>query len=201
LGMLFVLLCAACKQPTIVYDSGEETLQIPETEISKEENETVLEQNTVEKETAEQLTMVCVYVCGEVQVPGVYEIPAAARVVDAVEAAGGMTEAADTEYLNLAETITDGQKIKVPSREEAEELEASERRQEKENQKTKDGRVNINTATKEELMTLTGIGESKARDILEYREKHGGFSNTEELMQIPGIKSGVFQKIKDKITV
>ena len=137
---------------------------------------------------------VFVYVCGEVKSPGVYELPEGSRIVDAVEAAGGMTEAASGTWLNLAEPVSDGQKIEVPSETEAAELE-------KEQQEAQSGLVNLNTASAEELMTLTGIGESKAEAILSYREEHGGFEKPEELMEIPGIKEGVFEKIRDQVTV
>ena len=126
--------------------------------------------------------------------PGVYELPEGSRIVDAVEAAGGMTEAASGTWLNLAEPVSDGQKIEVPSETEASELE-------KEQQEAQSGLVNLNTASAEELMTLTGIGESKAEAILSYREEHGGFEKPEELMEIPGIKEGVFEKIRDQVTV
>ena len=68
-------------------------------------------------------------------------------------------------------------------------------------QGTADGRVNLNRASKEELMTLPGIGEAKAEAILQYRTEHGGFGSIDEIKQISGIKDGVFEKIKDKITV
>ena len=70
-----------------------------------------------------------------------------------------------------------------------------------EEKEAESGLVNLNTASAEELMTLTGVGEAKARAILDYREEHGGFQKPEDLMEIPGIKEGVFQKIKDQITV
>ena len=137
--------------------------------------------------------VICVYVCGEVHAPGVYELPESARVVDAVEAAGGMTEEASDTWLNLAELLSDGQKIEVPS--------GSRRKSLEEEKEAETGLVNLNTASAEELMTLTGVGEAKARAILDYREEHGGFQKPEDLMEIPGIKEGVFQKIKDQITV
>ena len=135
-----------------------------------------------------------VYVCGEVKAPGVYELSEGSRIVDAVEAAGGMTEAASGTYLNLAEPVSDGQKIEVPSKAEAAQMEERE-------QEAQSGLVNLNTASAEELMTLTGIGESKADALLSYRAEHGGFEKPEDLMEIPGIKEGVFQKIKDQVTV
>ena len=114
-----------------------------------------------------------------------------ARVTDAIEAAGGMTEEAAREFLNLAALLVDGQKLYVPTIDEA--------MQEK--QSSADGKVNINTADAGELMSLSGVGEAKAEAIIRYREEKGGFRSIEEIMSIEGIKEGVFQKIKDKISV
>ena len=207
---VLLLFCAGCKRKAVVYDSGEEAVEAftqDSTDILESVSSQVEHASDAEDEDvfgtqdAERITLVCVYVCGEVNHPGVYELPLDARVNDAIEAAGGMTDAAAGTYLNLAEKISDGQKIEVPSEEEAEDLEAAAKEQEETARAQESGLVNLNTATAEQLMTLTGIGEAKANDILEYRETHGGFSSVEELMEIPGIKSGVFQKIKDKITI
>lgn len=135
-----------------------------------------------------------VHICGEVKNPGVYELPEGSRIFEAVEAAGGFTERAAEASLNLAQMISDGMQIVILSLEEAEEKAQAEREQ-------ADGIVNINTASKEQLMTLTGIGESRAEDILRYREESGGFQSIEEIMQVPGIKESAYRKIKDSITV
>ena len=142
----------------------------------------------------EQPALWAVYVCGQVRNPGVVYLPEDARVVDAVEAAGGLTEDADAEYINLAARVSDGEKLFIPNVQEAEVL----RKQEEE---TLAGYVNINTADKEALMTLPGIGESKALDILDYRETHGSFTRKEDLMNVSGIKESLFGKISDKIIV
>ena len=144
-----------------------------------------------------------VHICGEVVSPGVYELEDGSRVFQAIERAGGFTDRAAAEYLNMAERIKDGMKIVVLSREEAEAAKARgelslSREASPEIQKTK---VNLNTATKEELMNLRGIGEAKADDILQYRESHGGFQKIEDIMKISGIKDAAFQKIKEDITV
>ena len=202
-----VFLCACflcgfltgCQEAAVLYDSdGSVEEFLPEESSASGESgggrEAVSEEGG-EATAAEPATQtLCVYVCGEVKSPGVYELPEGSRIVDAVEAAGGMTEAASGTWLNLAEPVSDGQKIEVPSETEASELE-------KEQQEAQSGLVNLNTASAEELMTLTGIGESKAEAILSYREEHGGFEKPEELMEIPGIKEGVFEKIRDQVTV
>lgn len=203
LGMLLTLLLSGCKNTALLYDSmaeSEEQTQeedaLSETPLSGDASESgsISEGASLEGSGESSSSPVFVYVCGEVEKPGVYELQEGDRVVDAVEAAGGMTGEASDTWLNLAELISDGQKIEVPSREQAEEL--AKVREEEES-----GLVNLNTASEEELMTLTGIGEAKAREILNYREEHGGFQKPEELMEIPGIKEGVFLKIKDQITV
>ncbi len=180
LFLLTSILCG-CGKKAVLYEhtAGEETADTVQTEA--EENE-------------ELTASVWVYVCGEVASPGVYELPEGSRITDAVEAAGGMTEDAAGTYLNLAQLVSDGQKIEVPSAEEAKALtEAAE--------VSASGVVNLNRATEAELMTLPGIGESKAKEIIRYRESKGGFQKPEDLMNISGIKEGVYNKIKDQITI
>lgn len=145
-----------------------------------------------------------VFVCGEVCKPGVYSLDAGSRMMDAVEAAGGYTKDAYENYLNLAGLIEDEQKIYVPSKEEVEvSLSTGEIIEPSISMGEADlsGKIELNSATKEELMTLTGVGESKANKIIEYRETSGPFKKPEEIMQIPGIKEGMFSKIKDSIYV
>lgn len=139
-----------------------------------------------------------VHVCGEVAHPGVYSLRAGSRLYEVIEAAGGMTDAAAGESLNQAAWAEDGQQIYVPSKEEV----MQERTvQGTESQNLDDGKINLNTASKEELMTLNGIGEAKATAIITYREEHGGFQTVEELMEVEGIKEGVFNKVKDQIKI
>ena len=105
------------------------------------------------------------------------------------------TEDADTQYLNMAEQIKDGSRIIVYSKEEAASAKQTVHEEQEENV------VNINQADKNTLMTLPGIGESKADAIIRYREEHGNFTAIEDIMNISGIKQGAFDKIKDFITV
>lgn len=143
----------------------------------------------------EDLPACFVHICGAVKEPGVYALSQGSRIYQAVELAGGFLPEAEESSLNLAAPISDGMKITVLTKEEAKALSGEEPSD------GAGGKVNINTAGKEELMTLKGIGESRAGDIIAYREKHGRFSAIEEIMQVPGIKDGAFQKIKDDITV
>ncbi len=160
-------------------------------------------------DSEQQTDMGYVHVCGAVCHPGVYRITDGMRVFEAIEAAGGFAADADTSWLNQAERLTDGQQLYVYTKKEMQLLRDSEAvsaipflqdGQEKASA-AGDGRVNINTAEREELMTLDGIGEKKADSIIRYREENGGFSSIEEILEIPGIKDAVFSNIKDQITV
>ena len=131
-----------------------------------------------------------VYVCGEVVTPGVYELPTGSRIKDAIESAGGLTDAADDTAVNLAAILKDQEKIVIPLKGAAGDAKA-----------TGSGLLNINTATKDQLMKLPGIGEAKADSIISYRESKGGFKNIDELQKVEGIKSGVYNRIKDSISV
>ena len=138
--------------------------------------------------------MIYVYVCGAVRDPGVVEVPEGSRAEEALRLVGGMTVEADPFYVNLAETVTDGQKLYFPTLEEAETLEA-------EVKATAEGLVNINTASAEELCALPGIGASRAADIVRYREQNGAFQTKEDIMKVSGIKQNAYDKLCDKITV
>ena len=144
-----------------------------------------------ESVTEDEAVEVIVYVCGHVNVPGVYALPESARVIDAVEAAGGLDSAAAADRFNLAAPVHDGEQIYIPSEDEIGQQTAD----------PGDGRVNINTAGADLLKTLPGIGASKADSIVAYREEHGYFETIEALMRVPGIKDGVYERIEDLITV
>lgn len=135
-----------------------------------------------------------VYICGEVEKPGVYELPEGSRLYELLQRAGGYTELAAADVLNQAELLHDSQKIVVQSVNQA----ASETPEAAENDTD---RININTADIVKLQQLSGIGQSRAADIIEYREKNGPFVQVEDIMKVPGIKEGMFSKIKDQITV
>ena len=151
-------------------------------------------------------TKISVYVCGCVKNPGVYELKEGSRIKDAIEAAGGMTDAAHQTCLNQALKIADEDVIRVPTQESGEDiliLEEGERdmcRAMAEAGLEPTG-IDINSADKNTLMTLPGIGESKAEAIIAYRKKHNGFSAKEDLMEVSGIGPGVYEKLEERITV
>lgn len=135
-----------------------------------------------------------VYVCGAVKEPGVVALPQGSRCNDALEAAGGFAEDAAKEAVNLAELVTDGMQLYFPSREEADASKSAA-------MEAQAGLVNINTSGVEGLCTLPGIGESKAKAIISYREKNGNFGAAEDIMKVPGIKESAYNQMKDYITV
>ena len=143
-------------------------------------------------------TKIPVYVCGAVNSPGVYYVSSTALKQEALDLAGGFTEDAAVDYINLAETVVSGEKIYFPY---IYELQDGYNMQPEQPDSGSSRYININTATKEQLMTLPGIGESKAEAIIKYREKNGPFQNIQDITKIPGIKEGVYNNIKDHIVV
>ena len=171
---------------------------LPKKEEAVEESEavvtTVLAEKTEENTTQE--TVIFVDIKGAVKKPGVYQMKVGDRVKDALDAAGGLTVEADSQKVNLAQRVEDQMVIVVPKvGEEAEEIPAGETRKEA----TKEGKVNINTATVEELKTLKGVGEKKAEAIIEYRKKNGSFKTKEDLMKVRGIGKKLFESFEERI--
>ena len=169
--------------------------------------------------SSEETKTLVVHICGAVSAPGVYELPAGSRIIDAVEAGGGFLPEADEACCNLAEEIVDGCQIYIMTKSEScadgqtekkagiqtspdSDMQTTDRNV-RSNSTTalENGLVNLNTADVAALMTLPGIGESRAKAIISYREQHGAFAQIEDIMKISGIKQAAFSKIKDKITV
>lgn len=147
---------------------------------------------SAQETSVEREALICVYVCGAVAKPGVVTLREGSRVADALEKAGGFREDAGRDSVNLAARVSDGEKLYFPTEEEG----AGDGGKESES-----GLVNINTADAQLLSTLPGIGASRAADILYYRETNGLFETCEDIMKVPGIKTGVYGKIRDRITV
>lgn len=149
----------------------------------------------------EQEKDIAVYICGAVKHPGVYSFATGKRLCDAVKAAGGFKKSAARSAINLARLLVDSEQIIIPTKKQINtgnntNLENSYEVASGDN----DGLVNINTASKEELMTLSGIGESKADAVIKYRSSNK-FNSIEDIKNVAGIKDGVFNQIKDQITV
>lgn len=181
--------CNRTGEEFVLTDTGQEMTAEESAEVSQD---AVMQ----ETEQAEQTGVVVVFVCGQVAMPGVYELPEGSRIYDAVMQAGGCLASADSCAVNQAKCLEDGMQIYIPAvGEVCEELSPEG------TQTASDGKISINRADRAELLKLPGIGESKADAILEYRQTHGEFSNVEELMNVPGIKEGIFTKLQDYITV
>lgn len=183
IGCIFLTGCAGTnnQQEWIIEDSSDENTEKPIEEIGSCEAI-----DTVEK--------IYIYICGEVNNPGVYSFTAHQRVYEAIEKAGGLTKKADDSCVNQASELNDGDMIYISSMDEANGGESK-------NAIVSDGRININKASVSELQNINGIGESRAIAIAEFRQKNGSFKETKDIMQVPGIKSGLYEKIKDQIKI
>ena len=147
---------------------------------------------------AEAGSRVVVHVAGAVRQPGVYKLPANARVDDAVAEAGGPTRRADLGGLNLAATVEDGRQVLVPERARpgAPAAASTTATTPAEGQP-----IYLNTATLEQLDTLSGIGPTTAQKILDFREERGGFGSVEELGEIPGIGDKRLATLREEVTL
>lgn len=183
--MILLLVLTGCGEDGILLSQDVESVQARHEAASGDLSEAALSDDTI-----------YAYICGEVEEPGVYPMPSRSRIYELVEAAGGMTEDAAPDSVNLAQELTDGQMINIPARDAADPDKGAD-----EGKGSDAGMININTAPKESLMTLNGIGEAKAEAIISFREQNGPFSETEDLLNVDGIGQGIFSKIKDKIIV
>ena len=181
LMMFLCFLLTACK------DKSDIKFEKADIETLEQSSEASLEESVLETTALEEY--IDVFVSGCVNNPDVYTLKKGSIINEAVKMAGGFSEGACKDYVNLAKKLEGGEHIVIPSVDEVE---------------AKDSQgvalVNINTATKEELMGLPGIGERKADSIIEYR-KSKAFSSPEDIMNISGIKEAAFNKIKDKICI
>ena len=183
--------------------------------IINKKNTNQIQTNTisVNKEEIEQKD-IYVDVKGSVKTPGVYKIQNNARVVDAIEAAGGVLKDANTRFINLSKSLKDGDVVVVYSNAEIENakkekiiyIETPCVCEEVKNdacykEEDSNSKVNINLASLDELKTINGIGDAKANSIIEYRNKNGKFNSIEDLKKVTGISESLFDKIKDFITV
>ena len=223
--MLAAGICYSCRASDT--DGGSVQIELesrePEAEEETEESHSIAEASAAsagepsagEAASAEP-ALVYVHVCGCVNAPGVYALPEGSRIYEALEAAGGITEEGAGDFLNLALEAEDGMKVEVPDAEQARLWReqgigpagtavtaggTTEGAYPMGAAQTAGSRVNLNTASREELMTLDGIGETRADAIIRYREMYGGFQTIEDVMNVSGIKEGAFEKIKDSITV
>ena len=198
--VVILLACAgilySCNFKTDVNNIQFATLE-SNSEYATGEVATISISNSKAIEPNTELAKICVSVCGCVISPGVYELYENMRVYQAIEMAGGMTDNANYNFLNMAEYLIDGQKIYVPDMNENLSNQVSLQALDNSSSTL----ININSATKEQLMTLPGIGESRANDIITYRTTNNKFDTIEDIKKVSGIKDAAFNKIKDLIVV
>ena len=180
--------------------------------INEIENGEIINVEKDEAEKIEEVKTIFVDVGGEVINPGLYELPENSRINDAINLAGGVTEKADTSLVNLAYVLSDAMKIVVPKKEvkkviskttysnSAPVINVTSGVVENGNSKGSN-KININFSNKEQLTSISGIGDSTAQKIIDYRDKNGNFSSIEDIKNVSGIGEKKFEKIKDKITV
>ena len=198
--LIFIIIFLGTSVYFITYTPSNNTKEVKNNEILKNSESKTKE---LKEET------IVVDIKGEVNNPGIYEVPSNTRIMDVINAAGGLTTFADTNNINLSKIVEDEMVIIIESVNEesndytinndgainpSDALGSS-------GDKPSSSLISLNRASKEELMTLSGIGESKADAIIEYRNKTGGFKKIEELMEVSGIGEATFNKIKDNITI
>lgn len=181
------------KENTTINASIEESKNDIEEKENKENKE----------ETKEMGTGIFVHIDGWIQNPGVYEIKENDRVNTIIEKAGGLKEGASIKSINLAARLSDGDKIYIPNREEEKQIETTEVKGNNTGtvRITKNSKININKASISELKQITGIGESTANKIIDYRENVGKFKKIEDIKEVKGIGDSKYESIKDKITI
>lgn len=205
--------------PVIVHGKEMQTQEVlqPNEDPSEEQNEKKKDEITPAAEKPVAPSPVYVDVKGQVQQPGLYELEAGMRVADAISLAGGALPDADLDQINLAQPLTDGAAVVIPSKTALTDgqlpghplpgmlpplsAEAIGVTGTGSTSAKADSRVNLNTATAEELMTLPGIGQAKAQAILAYRTEKSPFRSPEELKNISGIGDKMYERLKDRIRV
>lgn len=177
--VLVICVCVACKEDVLLLEENADS----EWEVLSDEEQTQAEPEMWES-NGQSLSegTIYVHICGAVNEPGVYALDVGSRIYDAVNQAGGFDEEADAEAVNLVEELIDGQQIRIPFIGETVSV-------------AENSLININQADVATLCQIPGIGESRAQAIVDYRQEHGGFQSVEELMQVPGIKQGIYSKI------
>lgn len=207
IGICSMFLCGCEKEAKALLGQNAEIEKSAAVEATQQnslpvsEEQEMADENNAAKESGKEQVLY-VYICGEVVAPGVYEMSSQERICTLIQRAGGLTEHADPKAVNQAQLLEDGQMVYIPSVEEGQERSSDSMvTQSGSVYGQTDGRININSASQEQLMSLPGIGEGKAGSIISYREEHGKFTSIEELMNVDGIKEGTYEKLKDRITV
>lgn len=170
-------------------------ISVKESEEQSAKQEEVKEGDDFDSEEAGEAADIYVDISGCVKNPGVYKVESGTRIFQVIERAGGLTDGADTESVNRAEEVADGQKIVIRHLEESSEEESII------NSDKSSGKVNINTADLSELQSVPGIGPATAQKIIEYREHNGKFKSVEDILNVSGIGDKTLENMRPYITV
>ena len=197
LSVVLILLAALILR---IHDAGKADITIETADTSVESEYSESSNDTGEENNNAETAQIFVDIGGEVKQPGVYQVSENTRLFQVIEMAGGLTEYADADQVNRASFVEDGQKIIIP-------VKGSDYANSRDflsgyadSTAPDNGLININTASAEELKTLTGVGEVTAEKIIEYRSSKA-FKRKEDIMSVDGIGSKTYEKIKDRITV
>lgn len=170
-------------------------------------NDIVKNQIEYQNETTKQEKKIIVHITGQIKKSGILELTIGSRIADAITAAGGATDEADLDQVNLAYELQDGQKIYIPKKDEKNKEiayitnESGKNVIVEENSQEVNQKVNINKADQEELQKLPGIGPALAMQIIEYRNINGKFNKIEDLQNVKGIGDSKYNNIKDRICI
>lgn len=199
-ALIFYLVKESGSEQDLTYSTIQE---INEENVQNEKNVQSATDSAIIEAVAGK-TMIVVDVSGAVASPSVVELPEGSRMYEAIEKAGGLSKDADTTILNQAEILTDGQKVYIPTKQEIREISSSGNSTVILPSAMKDSRsdlININTASKEMLQQLSGIGPVTADKIINYRNENGKFVRKEEIKNVSGIGEKTYEKFKDRITI
>lgn len=197
LSVVLILLAALILR---IHDQGKADITIETADTSAESEYSDRNNDISEDNNNAETAQIFVDIGGEVKKPGVYQVSENTRLFQVIEMAGGLTEYADADHVNRASFVEDGQKIIIPVKG-SEYANGSDLASEYADSIIPDeGLININTASADELKTLTGIGDVTAEKIIEYRSSKA-FKSKEDIMSVDGIGSKTYEKIKDRITV
>lgn len=195
IGLIFFLVCSVFYCLFSYINTGKEEL------IKNDETEMYEEVESVDDSSEEKKNQIVVEIKGAIKNPNVYWIDEESIVEDLINKAGGLNENADINSINRAEKLKNHQLIIIPDNSNHENTNVNVNILRSNKDDLSSNLININTADEKELDSLPGVGPSKAKDIIRYREEKGEFKSIEDIKNVKGIGESSFEKLKDKITV
>lgn len=213
---IFGMVCTGCGSEKVVVSNVQEADADNKSDVNSDDTESSAttgkdpvmgedagssEKALGETDSVREDDSLAVYVCGAVRRSGVYELPSGARINDALESAGGFADDADSDAVNLADRVQDGQRIYFPREGETAEFYGDQSSSDSGAADIGSSLVNINTADAEKLTELPGIGQTRAQRIVDYRQAHGRFGSKEDLKNVSGIGDSIYNSLEEYITV